>query len=448
MTLSVPEHVSDILNTLNDAGYEAYAVGGCVRDALLGREPEDWDITTSARPEQVKALFRRTVDTGIQHGTVTVLIQNSSYEITTYRIDGIYEDGRHPREVSFTSRLAEDLKRRDFTINAMAYHPEEGLVDLYGGVNDLKNKRLRAVGIPEERFQEDSLRILRAVRFAAQLGLCIEEHTRRAIPTFAGRLKLISQERIQTELNKLLKSPHPETFRLLYETGITNIIFPEFDCMMVLAQNNPYHCYTVGEHTLKMLSVIDPDPLLRWSALLHDVGKIRTRFTDEKGIDHFCNHGRESAVMARDFLRDLRFDNATVDAIYLLIRYHDYCFDKTKGNLRKAIHKVGEELFPYLLKIVRADTLAKSEFAIGLLMPEIDCLEELYAEILRDRDCTSLKDLAVNGKDLIAAGMKPGKELGKTLENLLQTVLEHPEKNTRETLLALVLQQMKTKEVN
>ena len=437
MTLSIPEHVSLILDVLNRAGYEAYAVGGCVRDALLGRTPEDWDITTSARPEQVKALFRRTVDTGIQHGTVTVLLKDQSYEVTTYRIDGLYEDGRHPKDVSFTACLKEDLQRRDFTINAIAYHPEEGLVDLYQGAEDLKQGLIRAVGVPAERFQEDALRILRAIRFAAQLGFSIEPHTLQSIGDFAERLRLISKERIQVELNKLLNSPYPETFRLLYETGITAIIFPEFDQMMHLPQHNPFHCYSVGEHTLKMLTVIEADPILRWTALLHDVGKIRTLSTDEKGINHFYGHGKDSAVMARDFLRDLRFDNATIDAVCVLTRYHDYSFNMTKGNLRKAICKVGEDLFPRLLKVVRADTLAKNPFAIRKLLPRIDRIEEMYAEILQDQDCTSLKDLAVSGRDLIEAGMKPGKEMGGLLNALLQEVLEHPEKNNRETLLEL-----------
>ncbi len=436
MVLSLPEHVSEILHTLTKAGHEAYAVGGCVRDALLGRTPEDWDITTSARPEEVKALFRRTIDTGIQHGTVTVMLGKEGFEVTTYRIDGEYEDGRHPKEVLFTPSLREDLKRRDFTINAMAYHPDQGLVDLFGGAGDLEAKVIRAVGVPKERFQEDALRILRAIRFAAQLGFSIEEHTLQAISSFAARLELVSRERIQVELTKLLKSDHPGQFRLVYETGITKILFPRFDEMMALPQNNPYHCYSVGEHTLKMMECIEPDPILRWCALLHDTGKTTTYSTGGDGIDHFYGHGMASAAFAREFLRDLRFDNDTIESVFLLTKYHDYSFDMTKHNLRRAMYKVGNERFPLLLKLVRADTLAKSAYAQEKLLPRIDRLEEMYAEILAAADCTDLKHLAVNGRDLIAAGMKPGPLMGETLNRLLMLVLEHPEYNTKEILLS------------
>ncbi len=435
MTLTLPEPVSQILFQLTQAGFEAYAGGGCVRDALLGRQPEDWDITTSARPEQVKALFRRTIDTGIQHGTVTVMMGKEGFEVTTYRIDGEYLDGRHPKEVSFTPLLSEDLRRRDFTINAMAYHPDRGLVDLFGGAQDLASGVIRAVGVPEERFQEDALRILRAVRFSAQLGFSIEPGTFQAIQAFAGRLRQISRERIRVELDKLLRSPHPENFRLLYETGITAILFPRFDQMMALPQNNPFHCCTVGEHTLRMLSFVEADSILRWCVLLHDTGKTVTHSTDAQGIDHFYGHGKASAAFADAFLRDLRFDNATREEITVLTRWHDYSFDMTKANLRRAICRVGEERFPRLLQIVQADTLAKSAYAQQLLLPKIQCLKELYQEVKKDQDCVSLRRLAVSGRDLIAAGMEPGPQMGQVLNQLLQLVLEHPEWNTKEILL-------------
>ena len=438
MYLEIPKAVSIILHTLNEAGHEAYAVGGCVRDAMLGRTPEDWDITTSAQPQQVKELFRRTVDTGIQHGTVTVLIQDGGYEVTTYRIDGSYEDGRHPTQVSFTSLLSEDLRRRDFTINAMAYHPEEGLIDLYGGQQDLENRIIRAVGVPEERFQEDALRIMRAIRFAAQLNFDIEPDTFQAIRKFAERLELISRERIQVEMTKLLKSAHPEKFRLFYETGITAILFPEFDEMMTMPQNNPYHCYSVGEHTLHTMMAVEADPILRWTALLHDVGKVRTRSTDENGIDHFYGHGKESSEMARTFLRSLKFDNETIDAVKILTRYHDYHFDMTAAGLRKAIHKVGEDYFPLLLKIIYADTMAKSDYAKERLLPSYENVCALYEESLAAQDCVSLKTLAVKGKDLIDAGVKPGPQMGKILNQMLEKVLDDPDLNTKEALLALL----------
>ncbi len=438
MNIPIPPAAGRILSTLNKAGFEAYVVGGCVRDALLGREPGDWDITTSASPQEVKALFRRTVDTGIQHGTVTILIGKESYEVTTYRLDGVYEDGRHPKEVTFTRSLAEDLKRRDFTINAMAYHPEEGLVDLFQGMEDLTARQIRAVGVPHDRFHEDALRILRAVRFSAQLNFTIEGETLAAIRDFAPRLELISQERIRVELDKLLRSDHPEKFLTLYETGITGILFPEFDRMMEMPQNNPYHCYNVGIHTIEVLKAIPAEGILRWTALLHDVGKLSTRTTDENGIDHFYGHAKESAVFAREFLRNLRFDNHTTDLVTLLVRHHDAWFDGSARITRRVMNRVGAENFPYLLSIARADTAAKSSYAQEKLLPKYDQVEMRWKEILAAGECTSLSGLAVTGKDLIAAGMKPGKELGDTLQHLLDLVLDDPTLNTKETLLERV----------
>ena len=259
MKLTIPVNAEKILRVLEKQGFEAFIVGGCVRDSILGRRPDDWDITTSARPEQVKALFRRTVDTGLKHGTVTVLMDKESYEVTTYRIDGEYEDGRHPKEVAFTASLEEDLKRRDFTINAMAYHPDRGLVDLFRGMDDIRAEIIRCVGNPLERFGEDALRILRAVRFSAQLGFSIEAETKTGIEELAPNLKLVSAERIQTELVKLLVSPHPDYFLTAYETGITRQFLPEFDACMETGQNTPHHCLSVGLHTLQSLLNIRPE---------------------------------------------------------------------------------------------------------------------------------------------------------------------------------------------
>ena len=250
MTINIPQKAAQILRTLNAAGYEAYVVGGCVRDSILNRVPGDWDITTSALPEQVYELFHRTVDTGIQHGTVTVMMDKEGFEVTTYRVDGEYHDGRHPDAVTFTRSLEEDLKRRDFTINAMAYHPEHGLVDLFGGMEDIDQKIIRCVGNPVERFTEDALRMLRAVRFSAQLGFTVEENTKAALARMAGNLEHVSAERIQTELVKLLVSDHPDYLRTAWETGLTREFLPEFDACMETKQNTPHHCYTVGEHIL------------------------------------------------------------------------------------------------------------------------------------------------------------------------------------------------------
>ena len=305
MKLTIPSNAEKILHILEENGYEAYVVGGCVRDSILGRNPNDWDITTSASPQQVKELFQRTVDTGLQHGTVTVLMDKEGYEVTTYRVDGDYEDGRHPKQVMFTSSLEEDLKRRDFTINAMAYHPERGLVDLFHGMEDMEHKIVRCVGDPMERFHEDALRILRAVRFSAQLGFTIEEKTKAGIQALAPNLKCVSAERIQTELVKLLVSPHPDYLRVAYETGITREFLPEFDACMETEQNTPHHCYTVGEHILHGLLLVRPDKVLRLTMLLHDIAKPVMRKTDENGRDHFKMHAPEGEKMAKSIHRRL-----------------------------------------------------------------------------------------------------------------------------------------------
>ena len=287
MKIQMPEAANYIIQTLMAHGYEAYIVGGCVRDSVLGRTPQDWDITTSATPEQTKALFRRTIDTGIEHGTVTIMMDHVGYEVTTYRVDGKYEDHRRPKEVTFTASLLEDLKRRDFTINAMAYNEQEGLVDIFGGAEDLRRGIIHCVGVPQERFDEDALRSLRAVRFAAQLDFEIEAKTRQAIREKAEFLRDISAERIQVELTKLITSDHPERIIDAYELGITAIVLPEFDTMMETPQHTVYHKYDVGRHTVAVMQNIDATPVLRWAALLHDSAKPECRTTDEQGVDHF-----------------------------------------------------------------------------------------------------------------------------------------------------------------
>lgn len=434
--IEIPEAAARIIDRLQEAGYEAYVVGGCVRDSLLGRVPEDWDITTSALPEQVKALFRRTIDTGIQHGTVTVMDKDQGYEITTYRLDGEYTDSRHPSSVSFTRSLLEDLKRRDFTINAMAYNKREGLIDAFCGIEDLEAGIIRCVGSPTRRFGEDALRIMRAVRFSAQLGFTIEEETKKAVEAMAPTLGKISKERIQTELNKLLVSGHPEYFRVLYETGITKVILPEFDPLMTLPQNHPYHCYTVGEHTLAAVQAVEPELPLRLTMLLHDVGKAWTATVDERGISHFKGHAYAGAEWAEGFLKGMKYDNQTIHQVVHLIRMHAYRFPAEKTAVRRAMNQVGPELFDDYLKVYRADTMAKSDKAKAEVLPKLDQIRKLSEEILADGDCLTLKNLAVKGKDLMEIGYKPGPEMGEVLAGLLQMVLEKPEQNQREILLA------------
>lgn len=437
--IQIPKSVQFIIQTIEQAGFEAYAVGGCVRDSILGREPDDWDITTNAKPEQIKQLFRHTVDTGIQHGTVTVLIQKESYEVTTYRIDGEYEDSRHPKEVNFTSLLSEDLRRRDFTINAMAYNEERGIVDLFGGREDLRKGIIRCVGNPRERFAEDALRIMRAVRFSAQLGYEIEENTRQAICELAHTLERISVERIQVELVKLLVSGHPEYILQMYELGLTKVFLPEFDILMDTPQNNQHHCYTVGMHTIKVLERVKPQKITRLTALLHDIGKPAARKTDSEGIDHFAEHPYLGSEMARKILKRLRFDNDTIQKVSLLVLYHDYgnAVSATPAFTRKLIHKVQLENFPILLDIKRADVLAQSELNQRAKLEKVKSLQRYYEEVLEQGMCTRLKELAVTGTDLIKEGMKPGREIGKVLEKMLEAVLENPDMNEKETLMAL-----------
>ena len=434
MYITLPENVKKIIERLEQAGYEAYAVGGCVRDSLLGRIPNDWDITTSARPMETKALFSRTIDTGLQHGTVTVLLDGEGYEVTTYRIDGEYEDGRHPRDVSFTSDLTEDLRRRDFTINAMAYNEREGLVDIFGGREDMDRKVIRCVGDAGERFSEDALRMLRAVRFSAQLGFAIEQGTREAITRLADNLSKISAERIQAEMVKLLVSPHPEELRAAWETGITAVVFSEFDEMMGTGQNTPHHSYSVGEHTLHALEQVEPDKVLRLAVLFHDIGKPKVRTVDETGRDHFYGHAYEGVLMAEAVLKRWRFDNDTLFKVKALVRFHDLRPALTERSVRRMLYQVGEELFPLLMKVCRADILAQSMYQREEKLAYLAGTERLACGILEKRQCFTLKDLAVTGKDLIADGMKPGKELGRILNLLLEKVLEEPECNTKEYL--------------
>lgn len=438
MKIQLPEKVNTIIQTLQEQGYEAYAVGGCVRDSLLGREPGDWDITTSASPEETKKLFARTVDTGIEHGTVTVLLGKEGFEVTTYRIDGKYEDSRHPTEVIFTRNLREDLLRRDFTINAMAYNDTEGIVDIFGGMDDLKRKIIRCVGNARERFGEDALRIMRGVRFAAQLGFSLEKETKEAMTELAPTLEKISAERIQTELVKLLVSDSPELIREAYHLGITAVILPEFDEMMRTGQETKYHRYDVGEHTVQAVCNVPPDKVLRLTMLLHDVAKPEMKTVDADGTAHFKGHDIRGEQKAKEILRRLKFDNDTIHKVTKLVRWHDYRMPAEKKNVRKAMSKISAELFPMYLLVKRADILAHSMYRREEELENLSGLQKCYEEIVADHECVSLKQLAVTGTDLIGIGMKPGKQIGEVLNELLRIVLEYPEFNNKEHLLRFV----------
>ncbi len=437
MKVQLPNGAKHIIEKLEAAGFEAYAVGGCVRDLQLGRQPYDWDITTSALPEQIKACFGHTVDTGIQHGTVTVLTHGDSFEVTTYRIDGTYLDGRHPEQVEFTSLLSEDLKRRDFTINAMAYHPERGFVDLFGGLEDLQNKIIRCVGEPKERFGEDALRMMRALRFSAQLDFAIDEATLAAIRELAPSIEKISSERIRDELNKTLVSDHPDRIRTMYELGLTKHFLPEFDVLMVTGQNTRHHCYTVGEHTLHALDYVENDLVLRLTMLFHDIAKPVMKFSDENGIDHFYKHPQKGAEMTGHIMRRLKYDNDTIAAVKRLVFSHDERPQSTQKAVRRAIVRIGVEAFPAIFAVKRADTLAQSEFNREQKLADIDRFEELVNEIFAQQECVKKSDLAINGRDIIALGVSQGPAIGQIMQTIFERVVDEPELNERETLLGL-----------
>ena len=387
--IQLPYEVEWVIGKIREAGYEAFAVGGCVRDTLLGRTPEDWDVTTSARPEAVKAIFERTVDTGLQHGTVTVLKNRKGYEVTTYRIDGEYHDGRHPDSVEFTPDLLEDLKRRDFTINAMAYSHETGIVDEFGGMEDLKVGIVRCVGRPEDRFTEDALRLLRALRFSAQLGFEIEESTYAAIKTIAPNLAKVSKERVQAELTKLLLSAHPERILLLKETGLSVQIVPGFDAVFAPA-------------LFSKLSRLPAEKPLRWAGFL------------------LC----QSAKQAEAVLKGLKMDNETIGNVSRMIEGAKETLPLEKPAVRRAMSRYT----PYQL-----EGALKLKELMG--SPDAEEIRRLREEIIRDGDCVSLKDLAVKGRDLLEAGVERGPMVGEILNHLFDLVLLYPEKNDRELLL-------------
>ncbi len=436
MNINLPVNAAKIIKLLEQAGHEAYIVGGCVRDSLLGRTPNDWDITTSATPMQVKAIFRRTVDTGIQHGTVSVLMGSEQYEVTTYRIDGEYEDSRHPKEVSFTGNLTEDLKRRDFTINAMAYNPATGLVDIFGGIDDIGAKVIRTVGSARERFGEDALRILRAVRFAAQLDYTIDQETQTAIRELAPTLRNISAERIREELEKLLTSSNPGRIRDAYELGVTAVILPEFDRAMETPQNNPNHAYSVGEHTIRVIEGVSKKKALRLAALFHDIEKPGTRTTDADGVDHFKGHALKGAETASKVMRRLKYDRDTEKLVVKLVEHHDWEIKAHSKDIRRWVHDIGEGCFPEMFELNNADILAQSEFRRNEKLAHLARLEAAYYQMIEAGDCISLKDLAVTGSDLIKEGIPAGPTLGKILNGLLYEVIDEPSLNTKEYLLS------------
>ena len=435
--INIPADANELIHTLQNNGHSAYIVGGCVRDSILGRTPHDWDICTSATPSEMLEIFKnkKIIETGLQHGTVTVVVNGEPYEITTYRIDGIYSDGRRPDNVTFTDKLVEDLRRRDFTINAMAYNDEEGLIDPFNGMEDIKYKKISCVGRAEDRFGEDALRILRAIRFAAQLEFTIMPGTDWEIHKQYKNLENISIERINSEFCKIASSDDFCVELLLYK-DVFSLFIPELKDMFDFPQNNPWHIWDVFGHTIHAVEYCDSDDLVvRLAVFFHDFGKPHSYQDGEDGIRHFKGHGKVSADMTDSIMKRLRFDNETRNNVVELVYYHDATFEVGKKYVKRWLNKIGEKQFRRLLQVKKADNKAQNLELSSDRIKELSEIEALIDEVLQEDECFSLKDLAVNGKDLIGVGYKSGKELGNTLNKLLQLVIDGDCPNEKEKLL-------------
>ena len=439
MDFNIPSGAERILQSLTDAGYEAYFVGGCVRDLLRVVPPHDWDICTSARPEETAACFasHRVLETGLKHGTVTVLMDGEPYEITTYRTEGPYSDRRRPDFVRFVSDLQKDLARRDFTINAIALGLDGSLRDPFDGADDINAGLIRCVGDPARRFQEDGLRLMRALRFASVFGYGIEDLTAQAIHDHRTMLDNVPAERVREELYKLLTGQNAGDVLRQYPDVLWQF-WPELKPLAGMAQDNPWHCWDGWEHTLHALEAAPADVTVRLAVLLHDIGKPQCRSTDEKGIDHFYGHPAVSAEIAEKLLRTLKFDLATLKRVVTLVTYHDTPLLQDSKGIRRWLNRLGPETFFQLLEVKRADKLGQAPEKTAVQLSELDKIRTDAEQIVAERQCLTLKDLAVNGKDVIAAGAVPGPAVGRVLNRLLEQVLNGELPNQRKVLLAQI----------
>lgn len=441
--IKIPNNANTIINTLQNNGHSAYVVGGCVRDSLMGRTPHDWDICTSATPEQMLEIFKdfRVIETGLKHGTVTIVIDGEQYECTTYRIDGKYSDNRRPDNVTFTNDLVEDLKRRDFTINAMAYNDIEGLIDPFGGTEDINENTIQCVGSAKDRFGEDALRILRAIRFAAQLDFTIELNTDWQIHQQYKSLENISVERINSEFCKIVNSDNFCVELLLYK-DVFALFIPELKNMLDFPQKNPHHDYDVFGHTVHAVENCNSDDLtVRLAVFFHDFGKPHSYQDGEDGIRHFKGHGRVSADMTDVIMKRLKFDNETRNNVVQLVYYHDATFEVGKKYVKRWLNKLGEKQFRRLLDVRRADIKGQKVICNTDKKDKIeklDIIEKLIDEVIQENQCFTLKDLAVNGNDLIQIGYNPDKQLGETLNMLLNGVINDEFENKKDSLLNIV----------
>lgn len=444
--MKIPSGVNTIIKTLYENGFEGFLVGGCVRDSILNRNPNDYDVTTNALPDDIIRIFEKTIPTGIKHGTVTVLLNKEPFEVTTYRIDGEYLNNRSPEEVTFVTNIKEDLARRDFTINAMAYNDEKGLVDFFNGQEDLENKIIRCVGDADKRFNEDALRMLRAIRFSAQLDFDIEEKTLAAITKNSHLIKNISVERIADELNKCLLCNVPsKAFLLLEQTGLLKYILPDLQETVGFDQHTKYHNKDVFMHTLGVVDKVNPVLHLRLAALLHDISKPECFFIGKDNSGHFYGHDKKGAVKSTSILRKLHYDNDTVKKVHVLIKEHmNVLQDPTDAALKRLINRTSKELVFDLLNLMKSDILSCAPPFLAL--DNVSVMTERITKILDSNEPLSSNDLKINGNDLIKElGMKPGKEIGETLKYLLNKTLEEPKLNEKNTLLKLAQEHIKNK---
>ncbi len=427
-----------ILKNINNHGYEAYVVGGAVRNYLLGKDIADFDVTTNALPDYIEKLFEKTIPTGKKFGTITVLHDNNSYEITTFRSDGVYSDGRRPDSVSFSKELKEDLKRRDFTINAMCMDYDENIIDYFGGKEDLKNGIIKCIGNPDERFNEDALRMIRAVRFMTQLRFTIDEETRLSIIKNSHFIKAISIERIHDELNKILLSEKPSRgIRMLVNTGLMDYIIPEYLSTVGFNQHNPYHDKDVFEHVMEVLDNIKPKLNLRLAAFFHDISKPECFTQDENGRGHFYGHHIKSATVTKEIMRRLKYSYDLIEDVSILIRYH-YLKEidvKDKG-VKRFINNVGIDRLDDMFALNIADIKGKSSTAN---FDKVEALRKKCNEILNNKEPLNRKDLDIDGNDLENLGIKKGKLYGELLDKALELVLEFPEKNDKEELTEYIM---------
>ena len=433
--IQIPEHALTVVERLERYGYEAYVVGGCVRDSLLGRSPKDWDVCTNALPEEVLRVFRRfhVIKTGLQHGTVTVMVSHQPVEVTTFRIDGAYTDNRHPDSVNFVSRVEEDLARRDFTINAMAYNPTRGLVDAFGGQEDLRAGIIRCVGEPDARFNEDGLRILRALRFAARYNFGIETETAFSIHRNRHLLENVSVERIFAELKGILVGEGVLGMMQAFP-DVFAIIIPELAPTIGFDQRNPHHCYDVWTHIAHAVQAAPADEVLRLALLLHDIAKPATYTLGEDGKGHFYDHGQVGADMARDILLHLKSDTATLQNVVTLVREHDRVLPTTAPGMRRIIGKLGISTLQQLLAVKQADMSAQSTHEREQKKATLRDAHLLLEDVLDEPPAFTVGDLAITGRDLIALGVKPGPALGHILKTLLSEVQDELLDNTRDAL--------------